>query len=94
MANMRSSLKPLAGKRARFTAEFSGISKDGHVILSDVRGPCGWEPHLWIPFAKWGGRLLFPGTEFVFSAQVKQYFHTDDNSYDFGLSAIADIEEV
>jgi hypothetical protein len=82
---MRSSLKPLAGKRANFRARFSGISAKGHVILEDVRSPGGRKAYIWIPFESWKGRLRLPGPEVHFSAEIGAYCRDHDNSFDFCL---------
>ena len=89
---MRRSLQPLAGKRAGFAAQFAGVSRRGTIILSDLRGPAGREEYVWIPFRKWPGKMMFPGSEFRFSARVGAYRH-EGGDWDFGLVDIEILEE-
>jgi len=79
-------------QRTRFSAFFSGISPRGHVILSDLKGPFGNTPYVWIPFEQWKSRLLLPGSEVEFLASVCPYWRDGDRSQDFGLCDISELE--
>lgn len=89
---MRQSLAPLRGKRARFAAQFAGVSPHGHIILENLRGPDGLEEYIWVPFSEWAGRLRLPGEEVHFSARVWEYFRAHDNTRDLCLKDLQ-IEE-
>jgi hypothetical protein len=88
---MRSDLALLRGKRVRFSATFAGKSKQGHVILSDVRGPVGYWHHLWVPDGEW--TTFFPqiGKHVELVARVDTYQRGRDNSVDYGLFACREI---
>lgn len=90
---MRSDLAALRGKRLRFSATFAGKSKQGHVILSDVRGPVGYWQHLWVPEGEW--TTFFPkiGKHVELVARVDAYQRGRDNSVDFGLYECREVLE-
>jgi hypothetical protein len=90
---MRSSLRSLAGQRAKFAATFGQVSRSGNILLKDLQGPAGHEDHIWVAFRQWHGKLMMPETEFNFSARVGAYDHPD-GAYDFGLIEISDIQVV
>ena len=75
----------------RFSAIFSGVSRKGHIILSDVRGPFGISGHLWVCFHDWPGRMPMPDSEIVFSASVRTY-ERRDNTTDLQLCRIKGLE--
>lgn len=90
---MRSDLALLGGKRVRFSATFAGKSKQGHVILSDVRGPVGYWQHIWVPNGEWTTFLPRPGKHVELVALVDTYQRGRDNSIDFGLFDCVEIRE-
>ena len=81
---MRSSLKPLAGRRVRFAARFGHVSIGGNILLRDLEGPGGIERHMWIPGNRWPGKLMLPDAEIWFSARVGAY-NRQRGGWDFGL---------
>jgi hypothetical protein len=58
------------------------------VILEDVQTPAGMEPHLWIEFGQWRGRLPFPGDQVRFEAEVKTYYSENRDTFDLGLANV------
>ncbi len=83
---MREVLKALseAGiRRARFQAQFSGLSARGHSILNNVLPPVGAIDHLWIRQALKAER----GDTVHFLASIQPYQH-DSAEPDFTLSDI------
>ena len=78
-------------RRARFSAIFEGVSRKGHIILSDVNGPFGISNHVWVRFPDWPGRMPMPDSEIVFSASVRTY-ERRDNTTDLQLCRIEGLE--
>lgn len=91
---MRSGLRSLlsAGvSRARFSAIFAGVSRQGHIILTDIKGPAISFPYTWASQSAWKGRLHLPGDEVHFEASIEAYEHKYTGEADFGFDDIREV---
>ncbi len=83
---MRDVLKTMAEAgvhRARFEAQFSGLSSRGHSILNNVMPPVGCIEHCWVRQSL----KAKPGSVVSFLATIQPYEH-DSGEPDFTLADI------
>jgi hypothetical protein len=91
---MRQKLATLGG-RGRFlvSANFVGVSRKGHVILTDVDTPAGREPHVWVEFSQWRAKLALPGDEVHIEAEARTYYSDSRDEFDVTLSNVRGLDQ-
>lgn len=86
--------RALARLPGRFpvAARFAGVSRSGHIILTDVETPAGLESHLWVEFSQWHARLALPGDLVRLEAEARTYYSDRRDEFDFTLGNVRGLD--